>query len=45
MSPDIQNYLIKAALNLTLHKIVKWVNLESDIFSLIVDDARDESKI
>lgn len=44
-SPDTQNNLIKAASNLILHKIVKEVNLESNIFSLIVDEARDESKI
>ncbi|KAL4126441.1 hypothetical protein QTP88_010663 [Uroleucon formosanum] len=44
-SPDIQNDLIKAASNLTLRKIVKEVNLGSNIFSLIVDEARDESKI
>lgn len=44
-SPDIQNDLIKAASNLTIHKIVKEVNLGSNIFSLIVDEARDESKI
>jgi len=44
-SPDIQNDLIKAASNLTLHKTVKEVNLGSNIFSLIVNEARDESII
>lgn len=43
--PDIQNDLIKATSNLTLHKIVKEFYLGSNIFSLIVDEARDESKI
>ncbi|XP_029347336.1 uncharacterized protein LOC103308765 [Acyrthosiphon pisum] len=36
---------LTTASNLTLRKIVKEVNLGSNIFSLIVDEARDESKI
>lgn len=44
-SPDIQNNLIRTASNLTLKYKLKRVHLWSKIFSLIVNEAKDESKI
>lgn len=41
-SPEIQNDIINATSNLVIQLIVKEVNLGSQIFSLIVDEARDE---
>lgn len=45
ISPEIQNDIIKATSKLVLQLIVNEVHIGSQIFSLIVDEARDQSKI
>ncbi|XP_025196827.1 zinc finger MYM-type protein 1-like [Melanaphis sacchari] len=44
ISPEIQNDIIKATSKLVLQLIINEVHIGSQIFSLIVDEARDQSK-